>query len=88
MKNQNTPLFKAFSHFNKKALDFADAFGNLSVSRYTVALVMAAVFTASGQNAFHGKQGFRELADSITAPPIRQPVSLTRGIPLRELKPK
>jgi hypothetical protein len=68
MKSE-TPLFKAFTYHNggQRLRDIADNFGNISVSRWTIGLVMAASAAISAQPSLHGKQGFRELADSMMA---------------------
>lgn len=96
MNRNETPLFKAFTFHNggQKLRDIADSMGMRSVSRWTVALVMAAASAATSHGALQGKQGYRELADSITSrataptPPVaRQLVSLRRGMPLRAPEP-
>lgn len=67
--NNETPLNKAFSCHNggQRLRDIADNFGNRSVSRWTIGLVMAASAAIFGQSSLHGRQGFRELADSMMA---------------------
>ena len=97
MKNE-TPLFKAFTYHNggQRLRDIADNFGNMAVCRWTVSLVMAAAAAVSGQSPLSGKQGFRELADSVTSMPLnsaslakRAPVSLVRNRhPARSLEPR